>query len=169
MKKTLTILAVLLVATSTIFSMVVLPTEGNTITLNSTVTPETDYLFTLAATTGTEGYNAAASGTAAFKITSDNIMNFASDTAPIDIAISVSDWYGTNLHEGNTLSITSTSVSASDSRATVNNTKDGYSVDFTAGYNTTFEVGTFAVNWADKTTLAADNYTATVTIAYTQV
>jgi len=166
MKKTLTILAVLLVAAFAVFAAT---TEGNTVNLKSTVAPAKDYLFTLTATTPITGLDASATGKTTFKINSDNIMNFGSIPAAIDIDITVSDWYGANLHEGNVLSITSASVSATDSRATDNGSNDGYSVAFTAGYNTAFEVGTFSVSWADKATLAADSYTATVTIAYTQV
>lgn len=166
MKKTLTILAVLLVTAFAVFATA----EGNTVTLNSTVTPATDYLFTLSATTATSGLDASAAGTTAFKINSDNIMNFGSDTAAIDIDITVSPWVGANLNQSNALSITPASVSATDTtRVTANTTNSGYSVDFTAGYNSTFEVGTFSVSWADSTTLAADSYTANVTIAYTQV
>jgi len=170
MKKTLTILAVLLLVASTLLAMgPSTVSEGNTVTLFSTVSPETDYLFKLASTTGTTGYNAAAAGTADFKITSDNIMNFGSAPDPIDISISVTPWVGDNLNEENALSITSSSVLSTDSRAAVNSSNDGYSVEFTAGYNATFDVGTFSVGWSDKETLAADDYKSTITIAYTQI
>jgi len=169
MKKTLTILAVLLVAASTIFAMVSDPTEGNTVTLYSTVSPETDYLFNLNSKTGTTGYNAAVAGTADFEITSDNIMNFGSAPDAIGISISVTPWVGDNLNEENALSIVSTTVLAQDSRAEVNSSNNGFTVEFTAGYNSTFHVGTFSVGWDDKETLAADDYKSTITIAYTQI
>ena len=161
MKKTLTILAVLLVAAFAVFAVA----EGNSITLNSTVDPAKDYLFTLTETSsGT--YAAAAAGTAAFKITSDNIMNFDANPAAIDIAVTVTPWLGTSLGETNTLTLGSLAGTTGEPVAVGINS---FVVDFEAGYKSTFDVGTFAVSWLDQTTLAADDYTATVTIAYTQV
>jgi len=165
MKKTLTILAVLLVAAFAVFA----GEEGNSITLNSTVDPVKDYLFTLASTSGTT-FDAATAGTAAFKITSDNVVNFGTNPAAIDIAITVSDWYGTALHEGNAITIGTTVAGTTLPEGTtvaVDTAK--FTVDFDSNYNEAFTVGTFSVSWADKSTLAADSYTATVTIAYTQV
>ena len=162
MKKTLTILAVLIIAVFTIFAAT---PEGNTVTLNSTVSPLTDYLFTLAATSPTTGLDASAAGTTTFKINSDHVMNFASDPDSIDITVSVTDWVGASLGDTNPLTLgalTATGDVVSQSGAV-------YEVDFESGYKDTFEVGTFSVSWAVKDTLAADSYTATVTIAYTQV
>ena len=161
MKKTLTILAVLIITAFTVFAA----TEGNTITLNSTVSAQTDYSFTLAATSATTGLDASTAGTTTFKVTSDNVMNFASNPDSIDVTVSVTPWTGTNLNETNALTLsalTATGDIVSQSGAV-------YSVDFEAGYKAAFEIGTFSVSWADKTTLAADSYTATVKIAYTQV
>jgi len=161
MKKTITILAVLLIAAFTVFAVA----EGNTITLNSTVNPATDYSFTLAETSSSP-YDASAAGTATFIVTSDNVMNFGSDPASIDIALSVTSWVGANLSETNGLTIGSV---AATSGQPVGVSINGFSVDFGSGYKSTFNVGTFSVSWVEKSTLAADDYTATVTIAYTQV
>ena len=162
MKKTLTILAVLLVTAFAVFAAA----EGNTVNLNSTVSSATDYLFTLSATTATTGLDAGAAGTTNFKISSDNIMNFGSDPAAIDITLSVTEWVGTNLGETNGLTINDVTATTGEP---VGVSVNGFSVDFNAGYKSTFNVGTFSVNWAESTTLAADDYIATVTIAYTQV
>lgn len=161
MKKTFTILAVLIIAASTVFATA----EGNTVTLNSTVSPLTDYLFTLAATSPTTGLDASAVGTTTFKVTSDHVMNFASNPDPIDITVSVTPWVGSNLTDTNPLTLgalTATGDIVTQSGAV-------YEVDFEAGYKDTFEIGTFSVSWPTKDTLAADSYTATVKIAYTQV
>jgi len=166
MKKTLTILSILLIASFAIFAVEIV--EGNTITLNSTINPLTDYLFTLAETSSAP-YDASAVGTATFEITSDHIMNFSSTPDSIDIAISVTPWVGSSLTDGNPLFITTGTVVSTDSRVLANTSNDGYAVSFTSGYNAPFDLGTFSVNWADKDTLAADTYTATVTISYTQV
>jgi len=166
MKKTLTILLVLLIASFAIFAVEI--AEGNTIVLNSTIDPLTDYLFSLTETSSAP-YNASVAGTATFEITSDHIMNFSTIPDSIDIAISVTPWVGSSLTESNPLFITSGTVVSTDSRAAANASNDGYVVNFTSGYNAPFDLGTFSVNWADKDTLAADTYTATVIIAYTQV
>jgi len=161
MKKTLTILAVLLITAFAIFA----GAEGNSITLNSTVDPAKDYLFTLAETSsGT--YDAATAGTATFEISSDNIMNFDANPAAIDIAVTVTPWLGTSLGETNALTLISLVGTTGEP---VTASSNSFTVDFEAGYKSTFDVGTFAVSWLDQTTLAADDYTATVTIAYTQV
>jgi len=168
MKKTLTILAVLLVAAFAVFA----GEEGNSITLNSTVAPAKDYLFTLAETNApTSGkYVITTSGTASFEVTSDNVVNFGTNPAAIDIAITVSDWYGTALHEGNAITIGTTVAGTTLPEGTtvaVDTAK--FTVDFDSNYNEAFTVGTFSVSWGAESTLAADSYTATVTIAYTQV
>ena len=159
MKKTLTILAVLLIAAFTVFAV-----EGNTITLNSTVSADIDYSFILAETsTGT--YDAAAAGSASFEVTSDESVNFATNPSAITIAVSVTPWTGTTLGETNTLTL----GTLTSSNTIVGASSSEYSVDFGAGYTDTFDIGTFSVSWPAKTTLAADSYTATVKIAYTQI
>jgi len=158
MKKTLIIFLVLLISTFAVFS----EAEGNTITLNSTVSPLTDYLFTLAATSPTTGLDASSSGSASFEVTSDHVMNFASDPTAIDITVSVTPWQGSSLGQTNTVTLgtlTATGDIVSQSGAV-------YTVDYEAGYKGTFDVGTFDVTWGDKETLAADTYTATITIEY---
>ena len=160
MKKTLTLLSILLIAAFTIFATA----EGNTITLNSTVSADTDYTFTLAETS-TGPYDASAVGTASFEVTSDESVNFASDPSAITISVSVTPWVGSNLTDTNPLTLgalTATGDIVTQSGAV-------YEVDFEAGYKDTFEIGTFSVSWPTKDTLAADSYTATVKIAYTQV
>ncbi|MFA7109759.1 MAG: hypothetical protein WC162_11510 [Sphaerochaetaceae bacterium] len=161
MKKTLTILSVLLIAAFAVFAVA----EGNTITLNSIVSPATDYLFTLTETSSSP-YDASAAGSATFIVTSDHVMNFGSDAAAIDIDLSVTPWYGTSLHEENALTIGSVVATTGEP---VGVSITGFTVDLGSGYKSTFNVGTFSVSWVEKNTLAADSYTATVTIAYTQV
>ena len=160
MKKTLTILSILLIAAFTIFATA----EGNTIILNSTVAADTDYTFKLAETS-TGPYDASAAETASFKVTSDESVNFASNPSAITISVSVTPWVGTNLNDTNPLTLGT--LASGNSIVGVSGSE--YSVDFDSGYTGNFDIGTFSVSWPAKTSLAADSYTATVTIGYTQI
>ena len=162
MRKTLTIILILLISVFSVFSET---PESNSITLNSVISPLTDYLFTLAATSETTGLDASSFGSATFKVTSDHVMNFSSDPNPIDITVSATNWVGESL--GGTNTITLGALSAVDDIVTKSG--DIYEVDFDSGYKGTFLIGTFEVTWGDKDTLAADSYTATVKITYNQV
>jgi len=167
MKKTLVILVILAL---TVFAVMA---EESSVTLNSTVAEEVDFVFTLTATSGTTGYNAAAAGTADFKITSTKVVNFRGANVKVDIEVSVAPWTGTNLGGTNAL-ILGTLVAASTQghgnlAIEVDNSIDRFTVHFGHGHKNAFDVGTFSVSWVAVPELAADNYTATVTISYSQV
>ena len=171
MKKTLVILVILAL---TVFAVMA---EESFVTLNSTVAEESDFVFTLTATSGTTGYNAAAAGTADFKITSTKVVNFRGANVKVDIEVSVAPWTGTNLGGTNALILgdlvaadtTGNGTGNGKLQISVDNSLDKYTVHFGHGHKNAFDVGTFSVSWVAVPELAADNYTATVTISYSQV
>ncbi|MFA7109226.1 MAG: hypothetical protein WC162_08795 [Sphaerochaetaceae bacterium] len=169
MKKLLTILVVLFV---TVISILAVELEENTIILSTIITELKDYEFTLTELSPSTNYNydASAEGKANFKINSNSVVNFNLAPDLIDIAITVGPWTMIGETAGsNEVTLQSATLSPSESRASVNSFNNGFSVNFTSGYNSTFEIGTFSVGWSDQPTLAAGEYTSNVTISYTQI
>ncbi|MFA7109853.1 MAG: hypothetical protein WC162_11985 [Sphaerochaetaceae bacterium] len=166
MKKTLVILVILAL---TVFAVMA---EESSVTLNSTVAEEVDFVFLLAeAETNPSTYNAAAAGTADFKITSTKVVNFRGEDVSVIIDVSVTPWTGTNNHGTNALILGTLNAAATSGnlKILVDNSIDRYTVNFGHGHKKAFDVGTFSVSWLAASELAADNYTATVIIAYSQV
>lgn len=168
MKKILTVLVISLLVLVSLFSEEL---NESSIVLTTVVAELKNYEFSLIELSPEPNYNynAAQTGTADFKITSNTVVNFASIPDLIEITITVGPWIMVGETVGsNEVTLKTETLSSSNSRVTVNGT-NGFSVNFTSGYNATFEIGNFSVGWSESPTLAAGEYTSDIQISYTQI
>ena len=196
MKKTITILLVLLVAAFAVFAVV-----NETVTLTSTIKPEVAYAFELgygdsataatgtyltsSSTTGSLGFSADTEDTAYFDVRQGARLNLGSGvTQGYNLTVTVTDWLlagtGTTANQTNGITMKALSLAsytddnhnvAITSTAGITDGKTAtVKVDYSAGItDENSNLFTFQADWENDANLEAGSYSATVILSYETV